>query len=48
MSCLSADVPLPQKLLSEGAVLLPKPLSREDLRRKMDEMLHTARAVGEG
>jgi hypothetical protein len=30
-----------------GAVLMPKPLSREDLRRKMDETRHTAR-VGEG
>lgn len=35
-----ADVPVAQKLISDGAVLLQKPLSRGDLLKKIDEILH--------
>jgi FixJ family two-component response regulator len=34
------EVPVAQKLIEEGAILLQKPVSRSDLMRKVDEMLH--------
>jgi two-component system, cell cycle sensor histidine kinase and response regulator CckA len=36
-----AEVPVAQQLIAEGAVLLQKPVSRIDLLRKVDEMLHS-------
>jgi CheY-like chemotaxis protein len=39
-----AEVPVAQQLIEEGATLLQKPVSRIDLLRKVDEMLH-ARAL---
>ena len=35
-----AEVPVAQKLVAEGAILLQKPLSRIELLKKVDEMLH--------
>jgi two-component system cell cycle sensor histidine kinase/response regulator CckA len=35
-----ADVPVAQQLITDGAVLLQKPLSRGDLLKKIDEILH--------
>jgi len=35
-----AEVPVAQKLIKEGAFLLQKPVSRIDLMRKVDEILH--------
>jgi PAS domain S-box-containing protein len=35
-----AEVPVTQKLIEEGAMLLQKPVSRNDLMRKVDEILH--------
>ena len=35
-----AEVPLAQKLIAQGANLLQKPVSRRDLMRKLDEILH--------
>jgi PAS domain S-box-containing protein len=35
-----ADVPVAQKLIEEGAILLQKPVSRNDLMRNVDEILH--------
>jgi len=35
-----AEVPVAQQLIAEGAVLLQKPVSRMDLLKKVDEMLH--------
>lgn len=35
-----AETPVTQTLVAEGAVLLQKPVSRHDLLRKVDEMLH--------
>jgi PAS domain S-box-containing protein len=34
------EVPVAQQLVAEGATLLQKPVSRSDLLRKVDEMLH--------
>lgn len=34
------EVPVAQKLIEEGAILLQKPVSRSDLMRKVDEILH--------
>lgn len=36
-----AEVPVAQQLIAEGAPLLQKPVSRIDLMRKIDEMLHS-------
>jgi two-component system cell cycle sensor histidine kinase/response regulator CckA len=36
-----AEVPVAQRLIAEGAPLLQKPVSRTDLMRKIDEMLHS-------
>ena len=36
-----AEVPIAQQLIAEGAPLLQKPVSRIDLMRKIDEMLHS-------
>jgi two-component system cell cycle sensor histidine kinase/response regulator CckA len=35
-----AEVPVAQQLIAEGAALLQKPVSRMDLLKKVDEMLH--------
>lgn len=35
-----AEVPLAQALIAQGAILLQKPVSRSDLMRKVDEILH--------
>jgi len=35
-----AEVPIAQKLIQESAILLQKPVSRSDLLRKVDEILH--------
>jgi two-component system cell cycle sensor histidine kinase/response regulator CckA len=35
-----AEVPVAQELIAKGAMLLQKPLSRGELLRKLDEMLH--------
>ena len=35
-----AEVPVAQQLIAEGAMLLQKPVSRMDLLKKVDEMLH--------
>jgi len=35
-----AEAPVVQQLITEGAVLLQKPLSRMNLLRKVDELLH--------
>jgi CheY-like chemotaxis protein len=35
-----AEVSVAQKLIEEGAILLQKPVSRSDLMRKVDEILH--------
>ncbi len=35
-----AEVPVAQQIIAEGAILLQKPVSRGDLLRKVDEMLH--------
>ena len=35
-----AEVPVAQKIVAEGGILLQKPVSRGDLLRKVDEMLH--------
>jgi len=35
-----AEVPVAQRLIEEGAMLLQKPVSRSDLMRKVDEILH--------
>ena len=43
-----ADVPVAQKLIEEGAILLQKPLSRSDLLRKVDEILHLRIPLAEG
>jgi PAS domain S-box-containing protein len=39
-----AEAPVAQRLIAEGAILLQKPLSRIDLLRKVDEMLHSGSA----
>ncbi|HLV88324.1 MAG TPA: PAS domain S-box protein [Candidatus Sulfotelmatobacter sp.] len=36
-----AEVPVAQQLIAEGAPLIQKPVSRIDLMRKIDEMLHS-------
>ena len=36
-----AEVPVAQQLIAEGAVLLQKPVSRIDLLKKVDEILHS-------
>jgi PAS domain S-box-containing protein len=41
-----AEVPAAQQLIAEGAILLQKPLSRGDLLRKVDEMLHLRTLLG--
>ena len=41
-----AEVPVAQQLIAEGAILLQKPLSRGDLLRKVDEMLHLRTSLG--
>ncbi|MFZ1918704.1 MAG: PAS domain S-box protein [Terriglobales bacterium] len=41
-----AEVPVAQQLVAEGAVLLQKPVSRMDLLRRVDEMLHPRNTVG--
>jgi len=41
-----AEVPVAQQLIAEGAILLQKPLSRGDLLRKVDEMLHPRAPLG--
>jgi signal transduction histidine kinase/ActR/RegA family two-component response regulator len=41
-----AEVPVAQQLIAEGAILLQKPLSRSDLLRKLDEMLHLRTSLG--
>ena len=43
-----ADVPVAQQLVEEGAILLQKPLSRSDLLRKVDEILHLRIPLAEG
>jgi two-component system NtrC family sensor kinase len=35
-----AEVPVAQRLIEQGAILLQKPVSRSDLMRKVDEILH--------
>jgi two-component system cell cycle sensor histidine kinase/response regulator CckA len=35
-----AEVPVAQKLMEEGAILLQKPVSRNDLMRNVHEILH--------
>jgi PAS domain S-box-containing protein len=35
-----AEVPVAQELIAEGAILMQKPVSRRDLMRKVDEILH--------
>jgi PAS domain S-box-containing protein len=35
-----AEIPVAQKLIAEGSILLQKPVSRSDLMEKVDEMLH--------
>ncbi len=35
-----AEAPVTQQLISEGAIFMQKPVSRSDLLRKVDEMLH--------
>jgi DNA-binding NtrC family response regulator len=34
------EVPVAQKFIAEGAILLQKPVSRSDLMKKVDEILH--------
>ena len=41
-----AEVPVAQQLIAEGATLLLKPVSRGDLLRKVDEMLHLRNSLG--
>ena len=41
-----AEVPVAQQLVAEGAILLQKPISRGDLLRKVDEMLHIGTSFG--
>src|ERR1700722_7141590 len=41
-----AEVPVAQRLIAEGAILLQKPLSRGDLLSKVDEMLHLRTSLG--
>ena len=41
-----AEAPVTQQLISEGAVFMQKPVSRSDLLRKVDEMLHLRNPVG--
>jgi two-component system NtrC family sensor kinase len=43
-----AEVPVAQKLIEEGAILLEKPVSRSDLMRKVDEILHLRIPSAEG
>jgi PAS domain S-box-containing protein len=43
-----AEVPVAQKLIKEGAILLQKPVSRSDLMRKVDEILHLRIPSAEG
>jgi YesN/AraC family two-component response regulator len=43
-----AEVPVAQKLIEEGAILLQKPVSRSDLMRKVDEILHLRIPSAEG
>jgi two-component system, cell cycle sensor histidine kinase and response regulator CckA len=38
------EAPVAQRLIADGAILLQKPLSRIDLLRKVDEMLHSRAA----
>jgi len=35
-----AEVPVAQRLIAEGTIPMQKPVSRRDLLRKVDEMLH--------
>jgi two-component system, cell cycle sensor histidine kinase and response regulator CckA len=41
-----AEVPVAQQLIAEGAALLQKPVSRMDLLKKVDEMLHGRKGHG--
>jgi CheY-like chemotaxis protein len=41
-----AEVPVAQQIIAEGAILLQKPVSRGDLLRKVDEMLHLRTSLG--
>jgi len=41
-----AEVPVAQQLIAEGAILMLKPVSRKDLLRKVDEMLHPRSTLG--
>ena len=43
-----AEVPMAQELIAEGAILLQKPVSRSDLMRKVDEILHLRISSAEG
>jgi len=43
-----AEVPVAQQLIAEGAALLQKPVSRMDLLKKVDEMLHGRKGHGAG
>jgi two-component system cell cycle sensor histidine kinase/response regulator CckA len=43
-----AEVPVAQNLIEEGAILLQKPVSRSDLMRKVDEILHLRIPSAEG
>jgi PAS domain S-box-containing protein len=43
-----AEVPVAQKLIEEGAILLQKPVSRSDLMRKVGEILHLRIPSAEG
>jgi FixJ family two-component response regulator len=36
------EVPVAQQLIAEGAAFLQKPVSRIDLLRRVDKMLHSA------
>ncbi len=38
--------PVAKELMAESAVLMQKPVSRRDLLRKVDEMLHPALSLG--
>ena len=41
-----AEVPVVQKLIAEGAILMQKPVSRQNLLRKVHEMLHQRSSLG--
>ena len=43
-----AEVPVAQKLIAEGAILLQKPVSRRDLMRQVGEILHLRIPSAEG